>query len=58
MRFSAIWKGKPGWNTDPELARANIVLTLADAAIASLLRMDPRFKVVYEDAQVVVFQHR
>jgi hypothetical protein len=55
LQFSNVWKGKPGWESDPDLARANLVITPRDAAIASLLRFDPRFSVVYEDVQAVVF---
>jgi hypothetical protein len=58
QEFSDLWKGKPGWASDPELARANLVLTPRDAAIASLLRGDPRFSVAYEDVQAVIFQRR
>jgi hypothetical protein len=58
LRFSNVWKGKPGWDADPDLARANLVITPRDAAIASLLRFDPRFQVAYEDSQAVVFSRR
>ncbi len=58
LRFSNLWKGKPGWESDPDLARANLVLTPRDAAIASLLRTDARFRNVYEDWQSVIFQRR
>jgi hypothetical protein len=58
LRFSDLWKGKPGWESDPDLARANIVITPPDAAIASLLRFDARFQVAYEDLQAVVFARR
>jgi hypothetical protein len=58
LRFSDVWKGKPGWESDPDLARANLVLTPRDAAIASLLRTSPKFRNIYEDAQAVVFQRR
>jgi hypothetical protein len=58
VRFSKIWKGKPGWNSDPALARAGVVITPRDAAIAALLRMDPRFRVAYQDTQAVVFERR
>jgi hypothetical protein len=53
-----VWKGKPGWESDPDLAAANLVITPSDAAIASLLRFDPRFQVAYEDVQAVVFSRR
>ena len=58
LRFSDVWKGKPGWNSDPDLARANLIITPRDAAIAYLLRFDARFQVAYEDVQAVVFARR
>lgn len=58
LRFSDVWKGKPGWDSDPDLARANLVITPRDAAIASLLRFDARFQVAYQDVQAVVFSRR
>jgi hypothetical protein len=58
LRFSGVWKGKPGWESDADLNRANIVLTPRDAAIASLLRTSPQFRVAYEDSQAVIFQRR
>jgi hypothetical protein len=58
LRFSSVWKGKPGWESDPDLTRANIVLTPRDAAIASLLRTSSQFRNVYEDSQAVIFQRR
>ena len=58
LRFSDLWKGKPGWESDPDLARANLVLTPRDAAIASLLRLSPQFQIAYEDSQAVIFQRR
>lgn len=58
VRFSDVWKGKPGWDSDPDLARANLVITPRDAAIASLLRGSSQFATVYEDPQAVIFQRR
>jgi hypothetical protein len=58
VQFSKLWKGKPGWNDDPDLRRSNLVLTPSDAAIASLLRNSPDFRIAYEDSQAVVFQRR
>jgi hypothetical protein len=54
--FSAVWNGKPEWAADPELSRANIVLARKEAPLTSLLRMDTRFRIVFEDVQAVVFQ--
>jgi hypothetical protein len=53
-----VWNGKPGWDTDAELLHANVILAPRSAALASLLRLDPRFRVVFQDAQAVVFQPR
>jgi hypothetical protein len=58
VQYDALWKGKPGWSANPELERANVVITPQDAAIASLLRTDEHFKVAYEDVQAVVFQRK
>jgi hypothetical protein len=56
--FYNLWTGKPGWASDPELERANLVITPRDSAIAALLRSDSRFAVAYQDVQAVVFQRR
>jgi hypothetical protein len=58
QHFSDVWRGKPGWESSTELEQANVVITPEDAAIASLLRFDSRFRVGYEDAQAVVFVRR
>jgi hypothetical protein len=51
----ATWRGEPGWDADPDLARAAVVLFPARAPLTSLLRQDPRFRVVHEDPLAVVF---
>jgi hypothetical protein len=58
LEFANLWTGKPGWASDPELLKANLVITPRVSAIASLLRTDPRFEVAYEDVQAVVFERR
>jgi hypothetical protein len=55
---SAVWNGKPGWDTEPELVQANVILAARDSTFAALLRLDPRFKIVFEDIQTDVFQSR
>jgi hypothetical protein len=54
--FGAMWSGKPMWATDAELLNANVVVAKKDSALASLLRLDPRFKIVYEDVQAAVLR--
>jgi hypothetical protein len=56
--FGDMWLGKPVWANDPELSRANIVVANKDKALTSLLRLDRRFRIVYEDVQAIVFEHR
>lgn len=56
--FASLWTGKPGWATNPDLERSNLVITPSDSAITALLRTDPRFEVAYEDVQAVVFKRR
>lgn len=58
QQFSDLWTGKPGWDSNPDLVRANTVITPRVSAIAALLRTDARFQVAFEDAQSVVFERR
>ncbi len=57
-RAQASWLGQPGWEDDPELAAAGVVIADVSAPLASLLRLDPRFRVAYEDNVAVVFVAR
>ena len=50
--------GEDGWQSDPELAAARLLILPRKAAIALLLRLDARFQVVYEDSVAVVFVRR
>ncbi len=52
------WAGKPGWASDPELSAAQIVIADVNMALCSLLRLDERFELVYEDAVAAVFCKR
>jgi hypothetical protein len=54
-RSMATWSGKRGWQADPDLAAARLVIGGVDAPLTSLLRLDPRFKLVYEDQLAAVF---
>ena len=56
-RFFATRTGAPGWRDSPELQRANTVLAERESPLASLLRMDPAYKLVYEDQSAVIFVH-
>src|ERR1700722_11875879 len=56
--YYAVWNGRPEWASDPELSQANIVLARSEAPLTSLLRLDSRFRIAFEDVQAVVFQRR
>jgi hypothetical protein len=59
LRSVDTWKGKRGWESDPELAAAGVVIAPVDAPLASLLRLDRRrFELVHEDAVSAVFVAR
>jgi hypothetical protein len=47
--------GVRGWDSDPDLQSANTILIGAGTALASLLRLDGRFQLIYEDAVAVAF---
>ncbi len=44
-----------GWNTDPQLTSAGVILLPVTAPLASVLQMDPRFHLVYQDKLAIVF---
>ena len=49
------WSGLRGWESDPELMKARLVIGGVNDALTNLMRMDSRFRLVYEDAIAVVF---
>jgi hypothetical protein len=49
------WSGLRGWESDPELMKARLVIGSVNRALTNLMRTDARFKLVYEDAIAVVF---
>jgi len=51
-------RGFPGWESDPDLARANLIIWPSKSPLAGLLRCDSRFKQVYTDPQATVFVRR
>jgi hypothetical protein len=50
--------GVRGWDSDTDLVAANTIIIRTDAALASLLRLDPRFEIVHEDPVAAVFLKR
>jgi hypothetical protein len=49
------WSGLRGWESDPELMKARLVISGANNTLTNLMRTDSRFKLVYEDAVATVF---
>ena len=57
-RSFKTWAGGRDWASDPELTAARLVVAHVDHALTSLLRLDSRFELVYEDAVAAVFVTR
>jgi len=57
-RSIATWGGNRSWASDPELAAARLVIAQVEYALVSLLRLDPRFELVYEDDIAAIFVAR
>lgn len=54
-RSLKTWGGAADWNSDTELAASSLVIAGMNNALTSLLRLDPRFRLVYEDTVAAVF---
>jgi hypothetical protein len=57
-RIGSTWAGGPGWQDDPDLAAAGVVIAPADTPLAALLLTDRRFTLVHEDPVARVFVRR
>jgi hypothetical protein len=53
-RNIGVWSGAPGWAEDPALSKARLIVANPNNSLTSLLRFDPRFRVLYEDGTAVV----
>jgi hypothetical protein len=54
-RSVATWGGRPGWESDPELARSSLVVAPVDEPLTQLLSMSPHFHLAYKDKMAAVF---
>ncbi|MSP39354.1 MAG: hypothetical protein EXR70_12765 [Deltaproteobacteria bacterium] len=54
-RSLETWNGGVGWETDPDLLNARLVIAEKDRPLTKLLRHQENFKIVYEDGTAVVF---
>jgi hypothetical protein len=50
--------GQPGWDQNPDLWAARVILAETKSPLVSLLRLDGRFEKVHEDATATVFVAR
>jgi len=57
-RSMATWSAEPDWSGDAQLTSAGLVIGPVKAALTQVLRMDPRFQLVYEDKVAAVFVRR
>ncbi len=55
LRSVETWAGERGWDSDPELKAANLVIASAKGPLASLLRLHEGFRLVHEDYVAAVF---
>ncbi len=59
VRSERTWAGMAGWDSDPELQAAGVVIADAkNAGLTSLLRRDPGYYLLFEDEVAVVFVAR
>jgi hypothetical protein len=56
QRFEDTWLGQSDWANDPELKEARTILLDRNCALASILRSDQRYRLVYQDDLASVFQ--
>ncbi|MFL5241917.1 MAG: hypothetical protein ACJ8FY_07395 [Gemmataceae bacterium] len=54
-RFERTWNGLPGWQADPDLAAAGVIIADCSTPLANLLRDDDRFQLEYADEVACVF---
>lgn len=55
LRSIATWSGFPGWDSDPQLLRANLIIAQRDSPLVQLLRPEPCLQPAYQDNLSVVF---
>jgi hypothetical protein len=58
LRIGNTWAGGPGWQDDPVLAAAGVVVADVQTPLAGLLLRDERFRLEHEDAVARVFVRR
>jgi hypothetical protein len=54
-RSIATWNAQPNWSSDTMLTSAGVVIGPIVSPLTQVLRLDPRFQLVYEDKLAAVF---
>jgi hypothetical protein len=57
-RSAATWSAQPDWASDAQLTSAGMVIGPVKAPLTQILRLDPRFQLLYEDKVAAVFVAR
>lgn len=55
VRSYATWSSHPGWDSDPDLLQANLIIAQASAPLVQLLRFQPCLQLAYQDQLAAVF---
>ena len=55
LRGANVQHGNEGWQSDPDIKAARLFILPRKDAVTSLLRLDTRFEIAYEDNVAVVF---
>lgn len=58
LRSNATWNGIPGWDSDPELLEANLIVAQTTAPLIQLLQLQPCLQSAYRDSVAEVFVTR
>lgn len=58
FRSFATWNGYPGWDSDPDLVKANLIIAPVGSPLAQLLRLQPCLRLAYDDQLAAVFVAR
>jgi hypothetical protein len=57
-RSVATWNAEPDWAADPQLGSAGVVIGPMKAPLTQVLRLDPHWRLAYEDKLAAVFVRR
>lgn len=55
LRSDATWNGHAGWDSDPDLLQANLIIAKRGAPLVQLLQLQPCMQAAYEDQVTAVF---